>query len=60
METIKLDINEHYEDEIEALEDNGYEQVDDTTYTKKGKKYKFVSVEKFNTWIYHIILEEAE
>lgn len=58
--TTKLEINEHYGDSIEALEDNGYEEVKDGVFSKKGKNYKVVHVESFNTWIYNITLEEVE
>ena len=56
---IKVEINEHYGDSMEALEDNGYEEVGDNLVSKAGKEYKVVSVNNFNTWIYDITLEEV-
>lgn len=56
---IKVEINEHYGDSMEALEDNGYEEVGDNLVSKAGKEYKVVGVNNFNTWIYDITLEEV-
>ncbi|MDF2504439.1 MULTISPECIES: hypothetical protein [Clostridium] len=55
-----VEINEHYGDTMEALEDNGYEEAENELVTKKGKYYKIANVNKFNTWIYDIKLEEVE
>lgn len=57
--TIIVEINEHYGDPMEALEDNGYEEVGDKLVSKAGKEYKVVNVHNFNTWIYEIKLEEV-
>lgn len=57
--TITIEINEHYGDPMEALEDNGYEEIGDKLVSKAGKEYKVANVHNFNTWIYDITLEEV-
>lgn len=61
MDKIKLEINAHYIDVLEALEDKGYDEIRDRedVVSKDGKIYKIANVNKFNTWIYYIDLEES-
>ena len=56
---VETNQSKSYSSPSAALQDEGYQQVDNAIFEKNGKKYKLESYDHFNATIYSITLQDA-